>query len=104
MRNALEAMHYDGRLTVRTCRADNDQVEIQIEDSGPGVPEHLRPLLFQQPVTTRGKEGGGLGLLFVRSTIETIGGTVRLLPTRHGPGSVFAVKLPRKHDLAGKEC
>jgi GAF domain-containing protein/AmiR/NasT family two-component response regulator len=101
MRNALEAMRCEGRLTLRTCRVGDEQIEIQIEDSGPGMPEYLRPLIFQQPITTKGK-GGGLGLLFVRSTIEAVGGTVRLLPAQRGRGSIFAVTLPRTLDWAGK--
>ena len=45
-----------------------------------------------------------LGNYEIAETIEAVGGSVRLLPTRYGPGSIFAVKLPRKQDLAGKEC
>jgi GAF domain-containing protein len=93
IRNALTGMQGHGTLRVRTRLLPDQRVEVQIEDSGPGVPEHILPILFQQPVLANNR-GGGFGLLFVRSIVEEMGGSVRLLPGEPRRGAVFAVRLP----------
>lgn len=99
IRNALEAMGCNGWLTVRTKPLDGAHIQIEIEDTGPGVPAALQPLLFEQPIQPSGS-GGGTGLLLVRSTVEAMSGTVRLLPTPENAGAIFAVALPRDQRLA----
>lgn len=93
VRNAFDAMGKTGTLTVRTGQPDAKLVEVQIEDSGPGVPETIRHTIFHEPQSTKG-EDRGFGLLFVRSVIEDMGGRVRLLPAEPGHGAVFAMRLP----------
>ena len=48
---------------------------IQIEDNGPGVPEHLKPHLFDPFVTTK-PHGTGLGLALVAKIISDHGGII----------------------------
>jgi GAF domain-containing protein len=93
IRNSLNAMRGKGTLTVRTQLLADQRVEVQIEDTGSGVPDQIRPILFQQPVLAEGKDGG-FGLMFVRSIVEEMGGSVRLLPSAPWQGAVFAVRLP----------
>lgn len=93
VRNAREAMGHAGRLTVRT-RRDAMMLEIEIEDNGPGIPDHVRQYLFDEPGTTKAN-GGGLGLIFVRLLVEEdLGGAVRLKPQEPGRGAVFVLRLP----------
>jgi GAF domain-containing protein len=94
--NALEAMGENGQLTVRTLIPSDDWIEVQVEDSGPGVPDHLHSFIFQQQVTT--KESGGLGLILVRLLLEGMGGSIRLLPAKPSKGAVFAFRLPIHED------
>lgn len=99
VRNAREAMGERGRLTVRT-RSLQRTVELELEDSGPGVPEHIRRRLFEETHTSRG-DGRGLGLLFVRMLVEDMGGSVQLLPTMPDRGAVFVLRLPIKSHPGG---
>lgn len=92
VRNAREAMGPSGRLTVRT-RCERLMVEIEIEDSGPGVPDHVRQHLFEESHSSK-VVSRGLGLLFVRLLAEDMGGSVRLLPPAPGRGAVFVLRLP----------
>lgn len=97
VRNSLQAMQYQGQLIVRAAPNEEEGslslLEIQIEDSGPGIDETLRPLLFQKPVP--GKKGG-YGLLLVRQIVEGMGGTIWALPGQPGRGAVFCIRLPIK--------
>jgi GAF domain-containing protein/CheY-like chemotaxis protein len=102
VRNALEAMGCSGCLTIRTRLLGSTHVQIEVEDTGPGVPLVLQPLLFEQPIAPSEK-GGGTGLLLVRSTVEAMSGYVRLVPTRNGTGAIFVVTLPRDQHPASQE-
>lgn len=93
VRNALEAMPFSGALMVRTRLVGERQLEVQIEDTGPGISDHLRRRLFQEPVSTKGDERG-FGLLFVRFMVEDMGGAVRLMPPKPGKGANVAFTLP----------
>lgn len=81
-----------------------ETVAIEVQDTGPGVPEPLRPRLFEPFVTTaRAGEGTGLGLAISRGLVEGMRGRLQCLesgarpPLRPGasPGAVFRVILPR---------
>lgn len=97
IRNAREAMNGSGTLHIST-NCDGSRVYIAIADSGPGIADAQREQIFNQPVTTKDREGG-LGLLFVRSIIEDLGGTIRLLPEEPNSGAVFVIALPQSHAL-----
>jgi signal transduction histidine kinase len=57
------------RLNVRRT---GDVIELVVQDSGPGIPEHLLEKLFD-----RFMRGAGLGLFIVRHLVEANGGAVR---------------------------
>lgn len=95
--NALSVTPAGGRVAVRVAPSalpDGRQaVQIAVEDSGPGIPEELRPSLFEPFFTTRAAEGGtGLGLSVVRSIAQEHRGAVRY--TSSPAGSRFEVDLP----------
>ena len=50
--NALDAMGGEGVLTLRTGR-DGDCVVVEIADTGPGIPEEVRPRIFEPFFTTK---------------------------------------------------
>lgn len=92
LHNALDVLTEPAHVQVRTYLVEAQWVEVAVSDNGPGVPDHIRPFLFQQPVTTKGR--GGLGLIVVRLIIEQLGGRVRLVASEAGKGATFAFRLP----------
>jgi PAS domain S-box-containing protein len=85
-----------GRITVATRHQDN-WAEIQISDTGPGIPEAIRHRIFDPFFTTKelGK-GTGQGLAISHSVIvEKHGGTLSL-ETQEGNGTTFTICLPLK--------
>jgi signal transduction histidine kinase len=91
--NAAQAMAHAERrvLTVRTARRDGD-VQLEIQDTGPGVSKANLDRLFESFFTT--KDGGmGMGLPICRSIIEAHGGAISA--TNHAAGGAcFSVTLP----------
>ncbi len=91
--NALGAMGGEGTLTVRTGRLD-DQLIVEIADTGPGIPPEIRPRIFEPFFTTKPVgEGTGLGLdISYRIVVNKHHGDVRVTSA---PGNtVFRVLLP----------
>src|SRR3990172_3313415 len=89
--NAVEAASPSGDVCVRGSRSATE-VEIAVEDSGPGVDATTARRLFEPLITTKDK-GVGLGLALVKRIVERHGGTVVYEP-RTGGGARFAVRLP----------
>lgn len=94
--NAADALGGTGRIDIRivpTLMASGQGgVELTVSDSGPGVPELLRPVLFDPFASTKG-EGRGLGLPTVRTLIESCGGRIHLVE-HEASGAVFRIELP----------
>jgi signal transduction histidine kinase len=97
--NGLEAMDGHGRLTIRT-RSRGDEVEVEFEDEGPGVPEELLGRIFDPFFTTKPPgQGTGLGLAIAQGIVADHGGRIEVR-SRPGKGSVFRIVVPaeRSHD------
>ncbi len=90
--NALQAMGNQGSLTI-TTRACDRAIEVQITDSGPGIPAEVLPNIFKPFFTTKvAGEGSGLGLDIVRKIIDRHHGTIAV---HSEPGcTTFTVCLP----------
>jgi len=88
-----------------SLRAAGDQVILTVEDTGPGIADADRELVFgrfARPDAARGSEhdGAGLGLAIVRSIVTTHGGTISV-QSAHPHGSIFEVRLPVGADSLG---
>lgn len=90
--NALQHTPPNGWVKV-TAAIENDQLEIAVEDSGPGVPEELKTKILEPFVSSRSK-GSGLGLAIAREIVEAHGGTLRCVNGR--VGARFEIRLPRR--------
>jgi len=90
--NAREAMPGGGTLRLR-CHVKQERAVVRIEDTGCGMSEEVRRLIFE-PFFTHGKpRGTGLGLAIVRAIVEEHGGAVRV-ESAPGRGSAFQIELP----------
>ena len=94
--NACEAMgDAGGDLKIRIHaigKGDHNDLVVEIEDSGPGIPAELRENIFNPFVTTK-QSGVGLGLAIVTKIVDLHGGTVALISER-GKGACFQVSFP----------
>ena len=86
-----EAGRRDGRVEIRV-EQEGMEVRISVTDNGPGVPEALRPKLFESFFTTKPK-GVGLGLSICRNIAAAHGGTLHYEQPADG-GSRFVLTLP----------
>jgi two-component system, NtrC family, sensor histidine kinase HydH len=91
--NALEAMPSGGRLEFGTrFDAKRNLVQLEISDTGVGIPPEVRERLFEPFFTTR-PEGTGLGLALCREIVAQHGGQITLEP-RDPCGTRCVVWLP----------
>ena len=90
-KNGAEGM---GKIFVRT-RSTKDNVEIEITDTGAGIPEEVRDRIFEPFFTTkeRGK-GTGQGLAIANRVIEKKHHGKLTFTTEMGKGTTFTIKLP----------
>ena len=89
--NAIEAMLEGGDLVVKT-NADGQWVEIDIQDTGCGIPEERLETIFEDYVTTK-RKGLGLGLAISKKIVQDLNGTIEV-QSEPGKGSTFTLKFP----------
>ena len=87
--NAIQAIDNDGHVEIRLTDSDVS-AQIEIEDSGKGVPESVASQIFEPLFTTK-PYGTGLGLSICKSVIDKHGGTITV---RNHP-TVFTINLPK---------
>ncbi|NEQ37097.1 MAG: GAF domain-containing protein [Okeania sp. SIO3I5] len=93
--NALQAMEYDGSLTIEATQLDS-YIRVSIIDSGKAIPPEIMSKIFQPFFTTKpAGEGSGLGLDIVRKIIEKHEGKIEVNSV---PGeTTFTVYLPMEN-------
>src|SRR5947209_5118027 len=76
--NAIDAMHGEGTLRIRSYRDGNCAV-VEIGDTGPGIPPDIQPHIFEPFFTTKGVgEGTGLGLDTVQRIVRKHQGSIQV--------------------------
>lgn len=96
VKNAKQASQEQEKPTVKiNLITENQFVIISVEDNGPGIPEALKPKIFQPYFTTK-SSGTGLGLAICQQIIDQAGGEISFASE---PGkTVFTVRLPIHHE------
>ncbi|MEJ2871726.1 ATP-binding protein [Actinomycetospora sp. OC33-EN08] len=91
--NACSAMGGEGTLTIRT-RRESDTAIVEIADTGPGIPDDVRPRIFEPFFTTKDVgEGTGLGLdISWRIVVTKHHGDIRVHSSKEG--TTFEIRLP----------
>jgi len=91
--NAIQAIKNEGTIRIST-RADGPWALVQIEDSGPGIPQEIMDKIFDPFFTTKKVgEGTGLGLSISYGIMEKHGGNISVR-SEVGKGTAFELRLP----------
>jgi len=96
LNNAIEAMPSGGTMSVKVS-SKNDEITLEVKDTGSGINKHVMPKLFE-PFSTTKTGHSGLGLAFCKNAVEAAGGSLELKSTSD-KGSTFTVKLPLRRKL-----
>lgn len=93
--NAIQA--YDGKPDNKIdliLKKENNNIIISVKDYGCGLPDEVQKKLFKEMITTKGKNGTGLGLFMSYSTIRVHFNGNITFETSKGKGTVFNIILP----------
>ncbi|MBS0359479.1 MAG: response regulator [Proteobacteria bacterium] len=95
--NAFKFTPEEGKIRC-TLMQNNDKVTIQVADSGPGIPEKIREIVFErffqaEESLTRRHGGTGLGLSICKDFVELQNGSISVNKAPEG-GALFTVSLP----------
>jgi signal transduction histidine kinase len=99
--NAADSMPKGGTITVATQAGagaetevlGRDAVQIQVRDTGQGIPDELLAQIFEPFFSTKPGKGTGLGLWVSQGIVQSHGGTMRVR-SRVGRGTTFMITLP----------
>ena len=101
LRNAIQAVESpredmtdipEGHVTIRSWR-EGSVVTVEVKDNGPGIPERVRPRLFEAFQSAAKSGGVGLGLAIASELIRAHGGEIRLNYTG-SDGTAFHIVVP----------
>jgi two-component system NtrC family sensor kinase len=92
--NAIQSMPDGGDLTVKTSVREGEKpmIEVEVRDTGVGIPEGIRVKIFSPFYTTRTR-GTGLGLPISRKILEQHGGRIAFR-SEEGKGTAFLIDIP----------
>ena len=97
-KNGSEAMPDGGHFIISTRgniqHGEQQHIEINLSDSGPGMPQEVLERLFQPLPTNRRPGHSGVGLSIVASLVERLGGHIHC-QTEAGKGTSFIILLPQ---------
>jgi signal transduction histidine kinase len=97
--NAVKYTPAGGSVTVRAW-SENDQIKVEVSDTGIGIPEEALPRIFNEFYRAKNAkamemEGTGLGLAIAKDVVEQHGGQISVRSIV-GEGSTFYVTLPKR--------
>ncbi len=106
VKNAAEAMGNGGKIQIKIGfvqgsskilidekRKTPGNIEVTIQDNGPGIPAVIKEKLFEPYNSTKGPDNSGLGLSIVHSIIRSLSGSITC-KSRPNEGTCFTILLP----------
>ncbi len=103
--NAIPETPAGGEVAVRTALGgagefpEGGYLQIQVADTGGGMPEHVREKLFTDDVVSTKPGGTGLGTRIVKNVVDAHGGVI-WVDSEEGKGTTFTVRLPLRRESA----
>lgn len=92
--NATEAIHEQGEITIVTDNPDEDQIRVEIRDSGSGINPQDLPHIFEPFFSTKQSSSGiGLGLSIVHGIVQNHKGRIEV-DSEPGKGTTMTLILP----------
>ncbi len=93
--NAIQAYNgKEGEKIILDVYKDSNTIVVKIQDFAGGISDSVKHKLFKEMITTKGKNGTGLGLFMSYSNIKAhFNGNIRF-ETRKGKGTSFYIELP----------
>jgi signal transduction histidine kinase len=93
IKNALDSMPKGGTLKISSHSSDS-VVELEVEDTGCGIPEEIKARLFEPFFSTKAvHQGSGLGLVIAKEAVERSGGELSF-DSKEGIGTTFRLEVP----------
>ena len=96
--NAVEAIEKNGTIHIRVFEKE-EEVYLIVIDSGKGIPDPKKDLIFEPGYTTKYNEEGiaatGIGLSHVRDIVHSFGGSIAVVSSEKASGTQFVVRLPK---------
>ena len=106
--NAIKYGRANGTVTVGARAVDGGQVEVFVQDEGPGIPPEALERVFERfyrvdKARSREQGGTGLGLAIVKHIVQSHGGRV-WATSEPGHGATFSFVLPRVPVPSSRRC
>jgi signal transduction histidine kinase len=93
MNNANEALTHGGTITVECRNSGPNKLAITIRDNGRGIPEEIKPHLFEKGCSIGKSNGQGLGLFYTKATIDEMGGDITVESSLEA-GTSVTIEIP----------
>jgi two-component system, sensor histidine kinase FlrB len=90
--NAIDVTEGEVNIIFRLQVLDEEWVQIEVEDDGPGIPKEMQEQIFEPFYTSRAR-GTGLGLAVVQAVADAHGGEV-WVKSALGEGASFGMRIP----------
>ena len=93
--NAIQAYNGETNKNIELIlESKNNNVYISVKDYASGMPKAVQEKLFKEMITTKGKNGTGLGLYMSYSTIKAHFNGDIVFESEEGKGTTFTIILP----------